>query len=213
MPDQLTVNNLSGIFKLSQRDIQRRIPSFAGLNSASLRLVEEPASFEALDFVDNLHLGPADFVLDDVELVLPILVPVDVEGQNAAGPVLDVEHFHQDHLVVVLELEASLPHRFQKLVIVLGDALNFGALVELLNDLLLLVTQEFQHVDDLLAALCLIHRIHCLPYVVRVKLISVVLELPKRSLRGGLAELWGRAEALSHGVADLWIGGRTKAEH
>lgn len=145
MPDELPIDNLRPVLQLNKGNINRgkAIGILPGPPLIAESLIKYSFAFQRVELVIDVHADTPDLVVDNVVLLFGLDVAFDCQRVGPAEDLLYVEHLDEDQLVVVPQAQASLLYLFQVLLVVFGDALDLGALVHLLQDVLLLFDQEW----------------------------------------------------------------------
>lgn len=99
--------------------------------------VVDSLAAQGVELVADVHAHPPDLLVDVVQLLLVLQVPVGGQGRTPAYLLLNVQDLYHDLLVLGFYLETSLSHLTQVALLQLVDFLDLGAVLNLRGQVLL----------------------------------------------------------------------------
>ena len=97
--DELDVNHFCGVLEFGHGDFDRGVRCFnfrVFLDS----LAHYPSVFDLVNFFDDLSFDLSDFFLNIQKLIFIGGISIKVYVDHVGHPFLQVEHFHEDQLII-----------------------------------------------------------------------------------------------------------------
>lgn len=110
LPDQLPVNDLSGVFELCQCKVYGSEASLTLLLILVKGLVKKSPVLYVIQFIGYFHPCAPNFVVHYIKLLFFLYATINRRSQRSTDFVFNVEHLYEDALVFILQSNAPFPN-------------------------------------------------------------------------------------------------------